>query len=67
MNNRRRIGLNLDVLIEKESKKSTSQWAGRIENNVWVIFDKKDGYKIGDIVNVNIIDAKGISLFGNIN
>jgi len=67
MNNRRRIGLNLDVLIEKESKKSTSQWAGRIENNVWVIFDKKEGYKIGDIVNVNIIDAKGISLFGNIN
>jgi len=67
MNNRKRIGLNLNVLIEKESKKSTNQWAGRIENNVWVIFDKKDGYKIGDIVNVNIIDAQGITLFGNIN
>jgi len=67
MNNRKRIGLNLNVLIEKESKKSANQWAGRIENNVWVIFDKKDGYKIGDIVNVNIIDAQGITLFGNIN
>ena len=41
MNNRKRIGLNLNVLIEKECKKSANQWAGRIENNVWVIFDKK--------------------------
>ena len=67
MNNRRRIGLNLDVIIEKESKRSDNQWAGRIEANCWVIFDKKDDYKIGDLVNVNIIDAKGISLFGKIN
>ena len=42
MNNRRRIGLNLDVIIEKESKRSDNQWAGRIEANCWVIFDKKD-------------------------
>jgi len=67
MNNRKRIGLNLDVVIEKESKKSVNQWAGRIESNTWVIFDKKDGYQIGDLVNVNIIDAQGISLFGKIN
>ena len=67
MNNHKRIGLNLDVIIEKESKKSTNQWAGRIESNTWVIFDKKDKYKIGDLVNVNIIDAQGISLFGKIN
>ena len=67
MNNRKRIGLNLDVVIEKESKKSANQWAGRIESNTWVIFDKKDGYEIGDMVNLNIIDARGISLFGKIN
>ena len=67
MNNRKRIGLNLDVIIEKESKKSVNQWAGRIESNTWVIFDKKNGYQIGDLVNVNIIDAQGISLFGKIN
>jgi len=67
MNNRKRIGLNLDVVIEKESKKSVNQWAGRIESNTWVIFDKKNGYQIGDLVNVNIIDAQGISLFGKIN
>ncbi len=67
MNNRKRIGLNLNVIIEKESKKSKNQWAGRIEANAWVIFDKKDGYKIGDMVNINILDARGISLFGKIN
>ena len=60
MNNRKRIGLNLNVIIEKESKKSKNQWAGRIEANAWVIFDKKDGYKIGDMVNINILDARGI-------
>ena len=67
MNNRKRIGMNLDVIIEKESKKSANQWAGRIESNTWVIFDKKDKYQIGDLVNVSIIDAQGISLFGKIN
>ena len=67
MNNRKKIGSNFDVIIEKDSKKSASQWAGRIESNTWVIFDKIDGYQIGDIVNVNILDARGISLFGKIN
>ena len=67
MNNRKRIGLNLDVLIEKDSKKSKDQWAGRTEGNTWVIFDKKSQYKVGDIVNINILDAQGITLFGKIN
>ena len=67
MNNRKKIGLDLDVIIEKNSKKSENQWAGRTESNTWVIFNKKDGYKIGDLVNINILDAKGITLFGKIN
>ena len=67
MNNRKKIGLDLDVVIERNSKKSINQWAGRTESNTWVIFDKKDNYKIGDIVNVNILDAQGITLFGKIN
>ena len=67
MNNQKKIGLNLDVIIEKNSKKSINQWAGRTESNTWVIFNKKDNYKIGDIVNINILDAQGITLFGKIN
>ena len=27
------------LIIEKESKMSKSQWAGRIDSNNWVIFD----------------------------
>ena len=67
MNNRKKIGQNLDVIIEKISKKSINQWAGRTESNTWVIFDKNSFNKIGDVVNINIIDARGITLFGKIN
>ena len=67
MNNRKKIGLDLDVIIEKNSKKSNNQWAGRTDGNTWVIFDKNNINKIGDIVSVNILDAQGISLFGKIN
>ena len=67
MNNRKKIGQNLDVIIEKISKKSINQWAGRTESNTWVIFDKNSFNKIGDLVNINIIDARGITLFGKIN
>ena len=67
LNNRKKIGQNLKVLIEKNSKKSANQWAGRTESNTWVIFDKRNEYSIGDMVEVNIIDAQGITLFGKIN
>ena len=67
LNNRKKIGQNLKVLIEKNSKKSANQWAGRTESNTWVIFDKIKKYSIGDLVEVNIMDAQGITLFGKIN
>ena len=54
-----------DVLIEKESKRSSNQWAGRTDSNKWVIFDKNNG-KIGDIVPVRIESALGITLQGSI-
>ena len=65
--NRKRIGLILEVIIEKESKKSSHQWAGRTEGNSWAVFDKNNKNKIGDKINIKIIDAKGITLFGSIN
>ncbi len=61
--NRRHIGKTLKVIVEKESKKSSEQWAGRTEGNMWVIFDKTDE-RVKDIVDVRIVDAKGVSLFG---
>ena len=62
--NLRHVGKTLSVMVEKVSKKSDSQWAGRTDGNMWVVFDKTDE-QIKDIVNVKIEDAKGITLFGS--
>jgi tRNA-2-methylthio-N6-dimethylallyladenosine synthase len=61
--NREHIGEILEVLVEKDSKKSEKQHQGRTRSNKIVIFDKA-GEKPGDIVNTKIIDAQGITLFG---
>ena len=53
------------VLVEKESKRSADQWAGRTDSNKWVIFDKGDA-QVKDIVPIKINDAKGITLRGKI-
>ena len=57
------IGKELHVIVEKESKKSNKQWAGRTDGNTWVIFDKMN-FKLKDLVALRIKDAKGVSLFG---
>ena len=61
--NRSLIGKELQVIVEKESKKSDKQWAGRTDGNTWVIFDKMN-FKIKDLVVLRVDDAKGITLFG---
>ena len=53
------------VLVEKESKKATDQWAGRTDSNKWVIFDKGN-VRIKDIVPIKIMDARGVSLHGEL-
>lgn len=53
------------VLVEKESKRSSSQWAGRTDSNKWVIFEKGT-VNIKDFVPVLITAAKGISLHGEL-
>ena len=65
--NKERIGSMQKVLIEKESKKSNLFWSGRTEGNIWTII-KKGNDSIGDIADVVISDAQGVTLFGeNIN
>ena len=63
--NQKNIGKTMDVLVEKESKRSSEQWAGRTEGNMWVIFDKKES-SIKDVVKVEINSAHGVTMFGNI-
>ncbi|OEJ99222.1 tRNA (N6-isopentenyl adenosine(37)-C2)-methylthiotransferase MiaB [Flavivirga aquatica] len=53
----------VEVLIEKESKKSNTQWSGRTQQNIVAVFPKGD-YKIGDFVNVKITGCTSATLIG---
>ena len=53
----------VEVLIEKESKKSNSQWSGRTSQNIVAVFPKEH-YKIGDFVNVKVTDCTSATLIG---
>ena len=53
----------VEVLIEKESKKSDAQWSGRTSENMVVVFPKEH-YKVGDLVNVNVTDCTSATLIG---
>ena len=57
------VGETVEVLIEKESKKSDTDWSGRTEHNTVAVFPKKH-YTIGDFVLVAIEDCTGATLIG---
>ncbi len=59
------IGSTQRVLVEKVSKKSSTQVAGRTENNRWVNFDADAG-TIGQFVDVVITEALPNSLRGRL-
>ncbi|NBL63818.1 tRNA (N6-isopentenyl adenosine(37)-C2)-methylthiotransferase MiaB [Flavobacterium sp. NST-5] len=53
----------VEVLIEKESKKSPHFWSGRNSQNTTVVFPKGN-YKPGDFVNVKITHCTSATLIG---
>ena len=57
------INTTVEVLIEKESKKSNEQWSGKTSQNIVTVFPKGD-FKIGDFVNVNVTDCTSATLIG---
>ncbi len=63
--NRAYVGRIVEVLVEKESKKSSYQWAGRTDSNKWVVFDKEHA-RIKDFVNVHIDSSYGVALKGHL-
>ncbi|UCH63192.1 MAG: tRNA (N6-isopentenyl adenosine(37)-C2)-methylthiotransferase MiaB [Fidelibacterota bacterium] len=63
--NRTYVGREVEVLVEKESKKSSLQWAGRTDGNKWVVFDKESA-RIKDFVKVHIDTSHGVALQGHI-
>jgi len=62
-NTKQVIGTVVEVLIEKESKKSDAHWSGRNERNTVTVFPKEN-YKIGDFVKVKIHDCTSATLIG---
>jgi tRNA-2-methylthio-N6-dimethylallyladenosine synthase len=57
------IGQTVEVLIERESKKSKDHWSGRNSENVVVVFPK-ESYKVGDFVLVKANDCTTSTLIG---
>lgn len=57
------LNQTVEVLIEKESKKSNAHWSGRNSENVVTVFPKKN-YKVGDFVLVKINDCTSATLIG---
>tara|TARA_R110000868_G_scaffold8606_19_gene44355 strand:+ start:8313 stop:9752 length:1440 start_codon:yes stop_codon:yes gene_type:complete len=53
----------VEVLIEKESKKSNKQWSGRTPQNIVAVFPKEH-YKIGDFVKVKVNTCTSATLIG---
>ncbi len=57
------VGNVVEVLIEKESKKSDQHWSGRNSQNTVVVFPKEQ-YKPGDFVLVRVDSCTSATLIG---
>ncbi|PWH84389.1 tRNA (N6-isopentenyl adenosine(37)-C2)-methylthiotransferase MiaB [Algibacter marinivivus] len=53
----------VEVLIEKESKKSNTQWSGRTPQSIVCVFPKVN-YKVGEFVNVKVKNCTSATLIG---
>jgi tRNA-2-methylthio-N6-dimethylallyladenosine synthase len=62
--NRKDVGKVFEVLIEGRSKRSEEQLCGRTSQNKMVVFDRIEGLKAGDYVDVEITDCSSATLFG---
>ncbi|SDR97036.1 tRNA-i(6)A37 thiotransferase enzyme MiaB [Formosa sp. Hel1_31_208] len=57
------LNTTVEVLIERESKKSNQEWSGRTSQNTVAVFPKEH-FKIGDLVYVNVINCTSATLIG---
>ncbi|MBF04475.1 MAG: tRNA (N6-isopentenyl adenosine(37)-C2)-methylthiotransferase MiaB, partial [Flavobacterium sp.] len=57
------VGQTVEVLVEKDSKRSNEHWSGRNSQNTVVVFPKGN-YKPGDFVLVKITDCTAATLIG---
>lgn len=60
------VGKTLKVLVEGDSKKSASHWAGRCDTNKMVVFPKDGHVKKGDYADILIEDCTPGTLLGRV-
>ena len=63
--NKKDVDKVFEVLVEGSSKKSADRFFGRNTQNKVIVFDKKD-VKIGDYVNVKVLNCTSATLLGEI-
>ncbi len=59
--NRRDIGKDFEVLVEGVSKRSTTEWVGRTQQNKTCVFPRGD-FKVGDLIKVHVRDSSSATL-----
>ena len=59
--NRRDIGKEFEVLVEGVSKRSSSQWVGRTQQNKTCVFPRGD-FRVGDFVKVRVTGSSSATL-----
>jgi tRNA-2-methylthio-N6-dimethylallyladenosine synthase len=57
------LNTEVEVLVERESKKSNEQWSGKTSQNIVAVFPKEN-YKVGELVKVKINDCTTATLIG---
>jgi tRNA-2-methylthio-N6-dimethylallyladenosine synthase len=59
------IGKTVPVLVEGDAKKSSSQWMGKTDGGITVVWEKSDlDVAPGDVVQVTITNVSATTLFG---
>jgi len=57
------LNTEVEVLIERESKKSSEEWSGKTSQNIVAVFPKEN-YKVGDLVKVKVLNSTTATLIG---
>ncbi len=63
--NRRYIGKNVEILVERDATRSSTQAMGKTDGNITVVWDKKTGdVGPGALITKHIVDASAATLYG---
>lgn len=63
--NRRHIGKGIEILVEGDTTRSSTQGMGKTDGNITVVWDKITGHPgPGAMVTKHIFDASAATLYG---